>query len=68
MIAGTTFCLPLNLQPKLDLPWIVGRRGLARVGEQLIHVGYVEFVRDIENVHRSFKAQTFAQRKLAPDA
>ena len=42
---------PFQFQSELELPRIVRSCGLSGIGEQLINVGDVELVGDIENVH-----------------
>src|SRR5947209_6063896 len=59
---------PLQLQAELELTWIVRRCCLTGVSEQLVHVGNVEFVRDIEYVGAHLQIEALIEVDQARDA
>src|SRR5258708_7705054 len=60
--------LPVHFQSKLQLPWIIRRRGLSGVGEQRADRGNIEAVSNIEDVHGRIQTHTLSETDLFCDS
>src|SRR4051812_10708352 len=60
--------LPAQFQSELDLAWIEGRGGLASIGPQDVHIGHVQAVERVEDVHHSIQSEPLRHLEMLGDA